>query len=171
MDAQSVAIIVALLSLAGTVVTAILTSGKVSKSEAVGLENRLTKLEVVAHTHDTPFTPGDKACLIDLNVKMGLIWNVIGRDLPMGFKKVFTPKLDALIDEATNKGTTVSFGIVKAWPIDKQRLFIDLLEEQKRNTVKGENGNTLFGLAVYIDALKLELGQITPEDVLACRVT
>lgn len=156
MDANTTALLVALIALVATVINSVVSSGKVSKSEAVVLENRLTKLE-----SRRDFTDIDRTCLSEVNIKMGLIWKVIEK---MGVDAIVskaTPRLDTLALKAKRIGIA---GLSQT----EAREMYDLLEERINELAGSEDGGKLMALALFQGKLGLEKGIIKPEDVQLC---
>lgn len=77
--ASVITIFVALISLLGTIMTAVLSGQKFSKQDAIEMEHRLTSIENV------------------LNTKLEPIWNVIIGELPKILISPHTPDLDKLL--------------------------------------------------------------------------
>uniref|UniRef100_A0A6M3M567 Uncharacterized protein n=1 Tax=viral metagenome TaxID=1070528 RepID=A0A6M3M567_9ZZZZ len=105
-------IVVALISLLATIFVAFLGRDKLSKAEAVQLENRLTSIERA------------------LEDKLNPIWNAIMTELPKILISPHTPKLDILLKKALNgfshlsgeEAKTLAKGLDENYSADKKNV-------------------------------------------------
>jgi len=125
LDATIVAtIVVAAISLFGTIITAYLTQGKLSKGDAVELERRLTKLE-------------------DASDKVELLYDtLVTRGLQLLISP-HTPELDKLMKEAMN-------GLAHLSTEDAQKL-VKGLNDEFINNPEADVGRKL--VAVLVEAV------------------
>lgn len=118
------AIIVALISLAGTILVAALNTGKYTKTEAVILERRLTKLE-------------------DSSDKVDLLYDTLVKKGLQLLLSPHTPELDTLMKTALN-------GLEHLSPEDAQKL-VDGLDKEYIDNPKADVGKRL--VATFIGAV------------------
>ncbi len=102
-------------------------------------------------------TSDEKQILTELNIKMGLIWTAISKDLPMGLIKATTPRLDQLLLTINGDYANVSDKDVPE--------FLELLNQEYEQAKTEENDTRIVGLALVRDALKLEKGLIDPDTI------
>lgn len=143
------AIIVAIIALLGTLVTAYLTLGKLSKADAVKLESRLTALE------QNQFSADDRRCLHDLDTKMTTIWKFFERDLPAALTQPHTGRLDALLKEAKK-------GIGNMKVDDAKELFSLIKAEETECQETEEKSRSVRGLklSMYRSFLEHEIAAL-----------
>lgn len=117
-------IIVALISLFGTLVLGILNFGKMSKADAIRLEHRLTSLEG----------------------KIDPIWQAIIKEIPRLLISPHTPEFDGLVEKAMEdlEGMTIA---------DVRRL-VTLLEEQYDVAVKEKDTSRALGISLMKAGIK-----------------
>lgn len=102
-------------------------------------------------------TSDEKHILTELNIKMGLMWNVLSKELPIGLIKDTTPRLDQLILLIDGDYSNV--------PDKDVPEFLELLDTEYDKAKKEENSTRIVGLALVRDVLKLEKGLIDPDTV------
>ena len=117
-------IIVALLSLLGTLVIGILNSGKMSKADAIRLEHRLTSLES----------------------KLDPIWQAIIKEIPKLLISPHTPEFDTLVEKA--------IGNLEGMTIAEVKRLMVLLEEEYVVAVKEKNTGRAVGLSLMRAGVK-----------------
>lgn len=118
------AIIVALLSLLGTLIIGILNFGKMSKTDAIRLEHRLTSLES----------------------KLEPIWQAIIKEIPKLLISPHTPEFDALVEKATDNLGTMTIADVKR--------LMTLLDQEYDIAVKEKNTGRAVGLSLLKAGVK-----------------
>ncbi len=150
LDSTSVAaILVAVISLFGTFITAYLSHGKFSKADAVEYESRLTTLE------QNQFSSADRRCLHDIDTKMRTIWKFFERDLPAALTQRHTPRLDELLEKAKE-------GLGKMRVSEAKELF-SLVKAEEAESMKNEEkapGTRRLKLSMYRGFLEHELAAL-----------
>ena len=81
-----------------------------SQIEIKEYENRLTFLE------QNTFTDDDRACLRELDIKVGVFWKLVESEAPKLLKRNSTPYLDALLSKAELGLNTLS--IIELYELD-----------------------------------------------------
>ena len=150
LDATIVAsLLIALLALLGTLVTAYRSHGKFSKTDAVKYEGRLTALE------QNQFTSKDRRCLHDLDTKMTTIWKFFERDLPAALTRPHTPRLDELLNKAKN-------GLGKMKVAEAKELLSLIKTEETESRATEEEPQTIrrLKLSMYRGFLEHELAAL-----------
>ena len=137
-----------LLSFSGlllAILSFIYTFAKDKTSDVRVLENRLTTLE------GNQFTDEDRKTLKELEVKMGVFWNIIVREAPKLLKQKITPYLDVLLSKA-------ELGLSELTPSEKKEL-LSLLDERYAVLTKGdvEDSGKALVLALYKGILEIEV--------------
>ena len=137
-----------LLSFSGlllAILSFIYTFAKDKTSDVRVLENRLTTLE------GNQFTDEDRKTLKELEVKMGVFWNIIVREAPKLLKQKITPYLDVLLSKA-------ELGLSALTPSEKKEL-LSLLDERYAVLTKGdvEDSGKALVLALYKGILEIEV--------------
>ncbi len=118
-------IIVALLSLLGTLIVAALSYGKMSRADAVALEHRLTSLEA----------------------KIEPIWNAILKEIPRLLISPHSPEFDALVEKA------ITIGLDDMDPADVERLS-ELLDGEYDQAVEEKDSGRAIGLVLMRAGMK-----------------
>jgi len=147
LDATIVAaLLVALIALLGTLVTAYLSHGKFSKTDAVKYESRLTALE------QNQFTSKDRRCLHDIDTKMRTIWKFFERDLPAALTQPHTARLDELLTKAKD-------GLGKMNVSDAKELLSLIKAEETESIATEEKSQSIrrLKLSMYRGFLEHEL--------------
>lgn len=137
------AIIVALIALLGTILTAIFARDKYSRTEAIQLESRLTSLEAgldnkVNKTKCERAQGEITAIKQKLEDRLDPIWDAIMHELPKVLISPNHPKLDSLISDALN-------GLEKMSDEDTKKL-IHALEETYIDNGKADSGRRLIAV-------------------------
>jgi hypothetical protein len=148
-------IIVALMALVGTIIVAISNQGKLSKSEAIKLEHRLTVVE------QNLFSREDRDCLIKLNERVSNIMNTIATLVPKNLKnpKELNGILDKLSEKADNGGWAEVIDFIAEEMTAEDRIdLLDYLEKQSKSRSKQRR----FWAGLYLGMLKLELNSKDP---------
>jgi len=117
-------IIVALISLLGTIIVAVLNSGKMNKADAVELEHRLTVMEKdLHHVQANMFSQEDRVCLTLVNER---VENLMATIVKMGAQNLKNPgRLDVILDTIEDKAGTVG------WPAVVDYVKTDLTEADR----------------------------------------
>jgi len=139
-------IIVAVIALLGTLITAYLSHGKFSKIDAVEYASRLTALE------QNQFTSTDRRCLHDIDTKMRTIWKFFERDLPAALAQEHTIRLDELLGKAKE-------GLGKMSVSEANELFSLIKTEETESKKSEETSQSFRGLklSMYRGFLEHEL--------------
>lgn len=118
------AIIVALISLVGTILVAAMNIGKMSKADAVTLEHRLTSLEE----------------------KIDPIWEAIIKEIPRLLISPHSPEFDKLVEKSLEDIDSLT-------PEERERLE-ELLNEQYDQAVEEKNSGRAIGLVLMRAGIK-----------------
>lgn len=117
-------IIVALLSLFGTLVIGILNFGKMSKADAIRLEHRLTSLES----------------------KLEPIWQAIIKEIPKLLISPHTPEFDDLVEKAMDN--------LEGMTITEVKRLMTLLDQEYDVAVKEKNTGRAVGISLMKAGVK-----------------
>ena len=117
-------VIVALISLLGTLIIGVLNFGKMSKADAIRLEHRLTSLES----------------------KLDPIWQAIIKEIPKLLISPHTPEFDELVEKAMDDLEAMTIGEVK-------RLMM-LLDQEYIVAVKEKNTGRAVGISLMKAGVK-----------------
>lgn len=118
------AIIVALISLLGTILVGIMNLGKMSKADAVRLEHRLTSLEG----------------------KIEPIWEAIIKEIPRLLISPHSPEFDKLVEKSLEDIDSLT-------PEEKKRLE-ELLNKEYEMAVEEKNSGRAIGLVLMRAGIK-----------------
>lgn len=159
-------IIVALIALAGTVINALTSRGKVSKEETVAQEHRVTVIEGglklinqdISHIKENMFSREDRECLVALNERVGTIYNALGTLIPKNLKN--PPYMDGILDIVSSKVNEVGwFGAIdyikKEMPEQDRSQLLEYLEEQSKS--RGRQRRMWAGLLLNMIKAELDL--------------
>ncbi len=111
----------------------------------------------IAILESKSMTSDEKQILTELNIKMGLIWTAISKELPLGMIKLNTPRLDQFLLSINGDYANV--------PDSDVPEFLELLDQEYQEAKHQEDGTRILGLAIVRDALKLEKGLIDPDHI------
>ena len=117
-------VVMALISLLGTLIVGILNFGKMSKTDAIRLEHRLTSLES----------------------KLDPIWQAIIKEIPKLLISPHTPEFDTLVEKA--------IGNLEGMTIAEVKRLMVLLEEEYVVAVKEKNTGRAVGLSLMKAGVK-----------------
>lgn len=174
----NIPIIVAILSLLGTLYTANVTRGKQDKTEAVTLEGRFKDFEAgqkliqkdVEFIKDNMITAEQKARLLIVNERVNTILAGLGTFVPKALKNPvhLDAVLDTLSDTAANSGWAAVISYVKN-DLDTGKRTELLAYLEKVSTDRRFESNKRNWATLYLGLLRLELER--EDDEPACALT
>lgn len=132
-------IVVALISLIGTVIVAILNQGKQSKSDAVALEHRITKLE-----ERDGITVDERRCLIENTLKIKFLFDYFVGDAAKGLKN--PAHIDAALTKIENNGFTGYIGLSNKEKDDIEAYARKLLKDGRVSDLRKQRARLILGL-------------------------
>ena len=139
-------------ALAISIVTLIRSFMKDDKS----LENRITALE------GAKMTPDERKCLNEVNVKVGLLYGILVKELGQSLKQDSTPEFDELLE---------SLSLSKPANDEQTLKLLGNVDREYVAAVASENTGRRLALALLRGMLELDLGILKPEDVCLCKPT
>jgi len=168
-------IVVAIIALAGSILTALISRGKMDKSEAVNLEARLKDMEAteklmaldITFIKENMMSREEKECLILLNERVSVILKGLGTLVPKDLRN--PANLDLVLEILSDKAA------VGGWPAvisyvkhdldpDKRTDLLAYLEQASQDKRRREKR---YWASLYLGLLRLELDREDKEPVCA----
>ncbi len=147
--AMEASIIMALISLLGTLILGILNSGKMSKADAVKLEHRLTVVE------QNMFTREDHNLLIQLGERVENILSTLAQVMPTNLRN--PESLDEILSHLSDKAAESWPSVVSYVQTDlsqnEREELLDYLEKQRT----GRSAQRRVWAGIYLGMLRFEL--------------
>lgn len=151
MDAPTSAIIVSLISLIGTILLAVLSQGKQSKTDAVKEENRITKIEA------NLLTGAERKCLIENTLKITFLFDYFVGDAASKLKN--PPHIDAGLAIIQNHGFDGYISLSDEMKEDIQIYTEKLLNDKRVGSDKKQKARLIQGLRSLEEKLQeIEVG-------------